>query len=453
LDKIQPTHATLGFLKQLIQQDVPLTRLKSDHESIFEKVEKIIRDANTESTVNSFPFETFWDNPIEPRHSKLIAHFINPSAAHQCGQRNLELFFKSLRLDTELPMDGWEVSPEEELSWGRVDILARNKRNNRIVIIENKINGAQDQDVQLERYINCVLGDFKPISLGEITVVYLPLRKGERPSKQTIGAIETDKLQFAGIQECSFEEQILTWLEDAIKAPAQPLGMRENLTHYRNLIRYRINKDKKMKTKFEIIQSLKQDGKTYNYCDFIALRDSVSQIVEAYKLIELVDTLASFEKRINKGGNKFHFYYNDDINGFWDKPLEMLSENNDDFETIYQDHAIMIGRPVLSKTKAVLTVVVFHAWIQNEKLCTGIGDRSLMVERDSGYQALVSSQIPFVELSDATKVAKTKDGCVFHWQNLEQFEIGLKHNNFDKHATDLISYYDFIAQKVKEADL
>jgi hypothetical protein len=113
----------------------------------------------------------------------------------------------------------------------------------------------------------------------------------------------------------------------------------------------------------------------------------------------------------------------------------------------------MIGRPVLSKTKAVLTVVVFHAWIQNEKLCTGIGDRSLMVERDSGYQALVSSQIPFVELSDATKVAKTKDGCVFHWQNLEQFEIGLKHNNFDKHATDLISYYDFIAQKVKEADL
>lgn len=296
-----------------------------------------------------------------------------------------------------------------------------------------------------------MLEDFPPIALSDITVIYLPLRKGERPSKQTIGNIETGKLQFGRVLECSFESEILHWLKAAIDAPTQHPGMREHLSHYRNLIRYRIGKDMQMKTRSEIINAIRIGEKACNYQDFLALRDNVVQLIDAYQVLELVDNLVSLQKKLNKGGKTFRFYCNDDVNvGFWNKPLEMLTETDDAFEALCRKEVIMIGKPVLSEGR-VVTVVVFHAWIEEGKLCTGIGDRCLTTEKDSGYQEIVSTTIPFVELSDGKRVDKNEDGVMFHWMNLDRFEIGSGRNLFDKYAADIRSYYGSIAEKAQEA--
>src|SRR5208283_4395321 len=119
-------------------------------------------------------------------------------------------------------------------------------------------------------------------------------------------------------------------------------------------------------------------------------------------------------------------------------------------EAICQDGPFMIGRPVLSKTKDVLAVVIFTAWIEDKrKFCAGIGDRCLTTEKHSGYQKLVSSKMSSVNLSDDMKVDKSDEGGLFHWKTLEQFEIGLRHNYFDRYAADLTSYFNLITKKVK----
>src|SRR5208283_566921 len=120
------------------------------------------------------------------------------------------------------------------------------------------------------------------------------------------------------------------------------------LTHYRNLIRCRISRDKQMRTQYAIIQALKDNGKAPGYQDFLSLRESVDHILPACEVIELVENLVSLRNKVNVGGEKFHFYYSDD---FHNKPLEKLHEGSDAFQACCEHDALMIGRPVLSKTQ------------------------------------------------------------------------------------------------------
>jgi hypothetical protein len=88
-------------------------------------------------------------SPLEPQHSRIICDLINPANKdNKHADLFLELFFKIVLNDEYNPSDFWEVTAEKE----RYDIRIKNKDNSKIIIIENKSNGAGDRPNQLYRY-------------------------------------------------------------------------------------------------------------------------------------------------------------------------------------------------------------------------------------------------------------------------------------------------------------
>ena len=83
----------------------------------------------------------------EPQHSCILGDLLNPRGSHRQGSIFLWLFFETLGIQYS-KKDFWTVSVEKE----RFDIRIATKSYNKIIIIENKSNWAEDQPNQLYRY-------------------------------------------------------------------------------------------------------------------------------------------------------------------------------------------------------------------------------------------------------------------------------------------------------------
>lgn len=105
------------------------------------------------------PVETFvkYVSQKEICHSSILADLLNPFGQHGLGRSFLDAFlekiecgsFKDITIRTEMPVpriltDG--SGPR------RIDICIINNRNNDVVVIENKLNNAQEQQCQLADY-------------------------------------------------------------------------------------------------------------------------------------------------------------------------------------------------------------------------------------------------------------------------------------------------------------
>jgi hypothetical protein len=89
--------------------------------------------------------------PSEPQHSRILRDLLDPRGKHGCGDTFLRLFFEKVLGKTEFSIadgDRWTVSAEAE----RFDVRIQNQNSTKIIIIENKSNGADDQPNQLYRY-------------------------------------------------------------------------------------------------------------------------------------------------------------------------------------------------------------------------------------------------------------------------------------------------------------
>ena len=86
----------------------------------------------------------------ETDHSKIIGELLDPHGSH--GQQSLFLDSFLDLLGIESDGGRWTVAVESGGASGRVDILLRRDNPASVVIIENKVHGAQDRDGQLYRY-------------------------------------------------------------------------------------------------------------------------------------------------------------------------------------------------------------------------------------------------------------------------------------------------------------
>lgn len=86
-------------------------------------------------------------NIRETLNSRILADLLNPK--HKHGQKDLFLseYLKSIQMEYN-EADIWDVRCESE----NVDIVLTTSKPKRVVVIENKINGAVDQPNQLYRY-------------------------------------------------------------------------------------------------------------------------------------------------------------------------------------------------------------------------------------------------------------------------------------------------------------
>lgn len=233
---------------------------------LLETVSKTIEDHNIERSITDWPFEHFWDNPYEPRHSKLLMYFIDPNAAHDCGpfllRKLFEVLKNSFQPDAVIPVDHYQVSQPEY-----IDLLIERDcgdvKGKYAIIIENKVNSAKDQWKQLERYVKSVMRrGFRP---EQIYVLYLPLTSAKEPNRDDKDAITKLDVNYRKI---TFETHITNWLESVLRKETEaewPLamqgGMLENISHYRNLIKYLVNKQKEVKMNAEILKQLEQAEK------------------------------------------------------------------------------------------------------------------------------------------------------------------------------------------------
>lgn len=172
---------------------------------------KLLIDLKTKGDEGSFDFEPHLPtyNPLlefikevsckEKAHTSILADLLNPHGMHNTGSSFLKLFLSSLKIShirpEDIDMDSVTVTRERVINVGeerkkldragrkfrRIDILIKGKPHNGetfAIAIENKLNGAQFQEYQLDAYRN-LLKRLVGKSENVKTVCLMKYRDGE----------------------------------------------------------------------------------------------------------------------------------------------------------------------------------------------------------------------------------------------------------------------------------
>ena len=88
----------------------------------------------------------------EDGHTSILKRILHPNGTHGYGDRFLKLFLKSIKVDFTEKED-WKVEISQKSGKrGIVDLIIHNSNKSTVVVIENKIRNAPDQENQLYRY-------------------------------------------------------------------------------------------------------------------------------------------------------------------------------------------------------------------------------------------------------------------------------------------------------------
>ncbi|MCB9002661.1 MAG: PD-(D/E)XK nuclease family protein [Bacteroidales bacterium] len=175
-------------------------------------------------------------------HSAILAEFLNPRGSHGQGAMYLNLFINHLSriisnnillsnfycFDAKVFVE-YHIGPinEDKSEGGYIDILIWDKKGQKI-IIENKIY-ASDQENQLIRY-------FAYAKNKNNLLLYLTL-DGHAPSATSINNDKHSLKKNENFYCISYEEMILSWLEDCHQASSSLPIVRESIQQYIYLIR------------------------------------------------------------------------------------------------------------------------------------------------------------------------------------------------------------------------
>ena len=204
-----------------------------DQVSAIIEEEKKLRQRKYDSGETFNVFEVLRLQRDEVRlHSSFIAALLDPKGPHGLKTKLLESFLQVMKADDVL-IDLDTVHVEREMfigqitksgeEGGRMDIVLMDKHRNAIVI-ENKID-AKDQPKQLLRYDNYCKKHFKNYRIYYLT------KWGVAPSDESCGGQNFD------YWTASYNEDILSWLDDCIVISEMARPVNETIKQYRiNLV-------------------------------------------------------------------------------------------------------------------------------------------------------------------------------------------------------------------------
>ncbi len=264
-------------------------------------------------------------------HSAFIAELLNPKGTHGRGNLFLKEFINILKKKVNILLDKplneilfdednvKEVKVEQWLGYikdiegGYIDILLTDHKNQSI-IIENKIN-ALDQKNQLLRYHS---------SNQNAPIVYLTL-DGRNPSPDS-----TDNRPYVidKLICISYQEHILTWIEECKKHAVDLPILRETLTQYIYLIKQLTNQTTNVIMKEEIVKlivSNEENIKTF----FELQREDIINSVRKPLILKLEAQMEELAQKLNLSlkfdsdfgfntkGSKIYFYLNNSKKRFY----------------------------------------------------------------------------------------------------------------------------------------
>ena len=211
-------------------------------QELLEEFDKIQRQ--NQKGGNSFNFFQFIENKFwkitETKHSRILAFFLNPEETHGQGGTFLKLFLDKLEFNTtDFNPKQWRVYVERN----NIDILLQSDQIS--IVIENKSNGAVNQNNQLYRYWDSAIYQFhhKNIERAEdknySRIVYLPdgWWYDRNPTEQT--KERPDYLSAEEYPEKLNENIITTWTY--VKEIKEWLTECANSISESNIIKYFIN--------------------------------------------------------------------------------------------------------------------------------------------------------------------------------------------------------------------
>ena len=88
----------------------------------------------------------------EDGHTSILKRILHPNGTHGCGDVFLKLFLKNIKIEYS-ENEKWSVEINKKSGKrGIVDLIIHNSDKSTVVVIENKIKNAPDQEYQLYRY-------------------------------------------------------------------------------------------------------------------------------------------------------------------------------------------------------------------------------------------------------------------------------------------------------------
>jgi hypothetical protein len=265
---------------------------------------KKIREDRVSENVFNWPFRNFWENPVEPKHSSLIRYFIDPKQAHGQGIAFLRNLFNTLKLEN-LKVDAQCIVKSEV---EHIDILITrdvdgDDKNKYAILIENKINGAPDQDKQLQRYVNSLKDH--GFSMDQILPIYLPLTY-RKPNSVSRGTIPENKIRIA-----TFEKEIVAWLRKSIEE-CTSVAMTDNLKQYLNLIIYLLQLERTVKMRMELLERLREEKNPPTWNEVKELSESANELALTWKYFarsKLLEYLKNIIDEMMKGCQVYFWNY------------------------------------------------------------------------------------------------------------------------------------------------
>lgn len=248
-------------------------------------------------------------------HSAFIAELLNPRGNHGCGSMFLAEFIRQIHQE-ELNVNFEETKVEIERSiglknddateGGRLDIVLQTK--DVMIIIENKIY-AGDQEKQLLRYWNYAQKEIKAGKVKRSIIIYLTL-DGHEASKYSVNK----EIEYTCV---SYQNHILSWLNNCIGLSAQKPLIRETIIQYSNLIKQLTDQDMDTTDARQMYEIMSKYPEATAEIYFSEYEDYLKYVFEKYVTPEL-QTFAEDHGLIYKegclwgGGTKeFYFYHPD----------------------------------------------------------------------------------------------------------------------------------------------
>jgi len=246
----------------------------------------------------------------ETTHSKIIAEFLNPQGSHYQKELFLEKFFKVLNFESE-NLKEWEIYTEFfveniiDKGQGRIDIFFKNEKENKFIILENKI-WASDQSSQIYKYVEALYKKFKIKNFDDILVLYLTPFKRDISSysldnyyiKENYLVDSTTKNKKAIFKNITYENEILNWLEKSLKEVENISNLREALKQYQKAVKNITNKEEDVMSLKEYLKNEKNKDiliilieNKEDFFNFIKNKEECKKIVEDENLDKVINEI------------------------------------------------------------------------------------------------------------------------------------------------------------------
>ncbi|MCF0220190.1 MAG: PD-(D/E)XK nuclease family protein [Muribaculaceae bacterium] len=227
----------------------------------------------------------------ENAHSRILLWLLryNKNGRHFLLESFFNMISKYHEIDIELNFDNLYLNCEEYTEYGRrIDLIITNETKDFCVIIENKVNGAVDQERQLEDYISDAIL-YKHIDSEQIIVIYLTLNEEKRVSESSLTAKAKEWLGFSDedhgrFLSINYNDHILKWLEEEVLPHTEYneyvliSALTQYIDHLKGILNIRSSEQKINKI---MTQKIINDQQLYSIEKVVELKEAINAVEHA----------------------------------------------------------------------------------------------------------------------------------------------------------------------------